>query len=324
MEHRNGAAHSSGDAFRAAQLYYAQGLTMDDVAAEMETSRSSISRLLRHARQTGIVEIKVNSPLKPSSDLERRLAERYGITAHVVSAGTRATEAERLERTTSFAAHRISALITANMKVGVAWGATLSRIARALPFKSAPGAQIIQMNGAASSSSSGVDYADDLLGRIANAFDAAPYHFTVPAIFDDPATRSAMWRERSVRRTLNLQSSADLFVFGLGSRLGDPRSHIYSGGYIDREDLKALVQAGAAGDCATVFYRADGSTNGISINDRTSGPSVPTMKGIPHRLCVVSGNRKRDSLRGALAAGLITELIVDDKLALAVLEREAS
>lgn len=323
MEHSTSATHRTGDAFRAAQLYYAQGLTMDDVAAEMAISRSSISRLLHYARQTGMVEIRINSPLEPTSDLEKQLSERYGIAAHVVTAGARATEAERLDRTTSVAAHRISSLVTAHMKVGVAWGATLSRIARALPFKSAPGAQIIQMNGAASGNSTGVDYVDDLLGRIAGAFDATPYHFTVPAIFDDPETRSAMWRERSVRRTLNLQASADLFVFGLGSRLGDPRSHIYSGGYIDREDLKALAQAGAAGDCATVFYRADGSTTGISINDRTSGPSVRTMHGIPQRLCVVSGNRKRDSLRGALAAGLITELIVDDKLARAVVEHGA-
>lgn len=323
MEQKHSDMQRTGDAFRAAQLYYVQERTMDDVAAEMEVSRSSISRLLSHARQTGIVEIRINSPHEPTSDLEQQLSERYGIAAHVVATGVRANETEKLDRTTSVAAHHLSSLVTARMRVGVAWGATLSRVARALPFTSAPGAQIIQMNGAASVNSTGVDYVGDLLGRIANAFDATPYHFPVPAIFDDPETRSAMWRERSVRRTLDLQASVDLFVFGLGSRLGDPRSHIYSGGYVNSADLKVLAQSGVAGDCATVFYRADGSTSGISINERTSGPPMHTIRGIPQRLCVVSGNSKRDSLRGALAAGIITELVVDDKLARAVLESGA-
>ena len=47
----------SSDALRAAHLYYMQDLTMDAIAYELHTSRSSVSRLLSHARASGLVEI---------------------------------------------------------------------------------------------------------------------------------------------------------------------------------------------------------------------------------------------------------------------------
>ena len=82
---------------------------------------------------------------------------------------------------------------------------------------------------------------------------------------------------------------------------------------------RGVRAAALVGDCATVFYRLDGSHDGIALNERSSGPSFSSIGGIPQRICVVAGRSKRDSLRGALAAGLITELVLDDSLARAVL-----
>jgi DNA-binding transcriptional regulator LsrR (DeoR family) len=39
---------------------------------------------------------------------------------------------------------------------------------------------------------------------------------------------------------------------------------------------------------------------------------------VPRRLCVVSGVSKLASLRGALAAGLVTDLVVDEAVARAL------
>uniref|UniRef100_UPI0030ED7ECD sugar-binding transcriptional regulator n=1 Tax=Leucobacter sp. USCH14 TaxID=3024838 RepID=UPI0030ED7ECD len=310
----------SREALRAAQLYYLQHLTMEAIAQEMRVSRSSVSRLLAYARDSGLVEIQVHSPQEARSQLELRIAERYGITAHVVASPARATEADRLERTARTAAHRVAAAVGDRATIGVAWGATMSAVARHLPSKTVHETRVVQMNGAANVRTTGVSYAAELLGGFGNAFAASVYQFSVPAIFDDPDTRRALWRERSVSRVLELQASSDVYVFGLGSRIGDPRSRIYSGGYLDRDDLQELVRAGVVGDCGTVFYRSDGSTDGVAMNERSSGPSLDTVRRIPHRLCVVSGTAKRDSLRGALAARIITELVVDEELARLVVE----
>lgn len=310
------------DALAAANLYYRQDLTMEAIARELGVSRSSVSRLLRYAREAGLVEIRIHSPQEARSRVEDRFAERFGVTAHVVPVPGKLSETEQLERTTQAAAHLISASVRPRSIVGVAWGSTMASVTKHLPATSKPGVQVVQMNGAANVYSTGVQYTTELLGRFAEQLSAEVFQLPVPAIFDDPATREALWRERSVARVLDMQAAANLFVFGLGSRIGDPRSHIYSGGYLGADDLSQLAAEGVVGDCASRFYRLDGSASGIPINDRSSGPSFDIVRRAPQRICVVSGAMKRDSLRGALAAGLMTEVVVDEALARLVLAAE--
>lgn len=307
-------------ALRAAQLYYQHHLTMEVIAQELRVSRSTVSRLLTTARETGLVQISVRSPREMGSKLEKLIAAKYGIRAHVVAIPPGASGPERLERTARAAAHRLAAAVTDHSKVGVAWGTTMSAVARHLPLKTVHGTSVVQMNGAANVQSMGVSYTAKLLGDFNRAFSASVYEFPVPAIFDDPATRQALWRESSVRGVLELQASVDIFAFGLGSRLGEPRSHVYSGSYLTQRDLGELGDADVVGDCATVFFRSDGSTTGVPINARTSGPSFATVRRIPHRLCVVTGASKLQSLRGALQSGIITELVLDEDLARKVAE----
>ena len=70
---------------------------------------------------------------------------------------------------------------------------------------------------------------------------------------------------------------------------------------------------------ATVFYRADGSFDGIALNERASGPSLDSLREVPRRVCVISGEAKLAGVRGALAGGLLTDLVIDDVSAAALL-----
>lgn len=306
-------------ALRAAQLYYLQGATMEAIAQELRVSRSSVSRLLAFARESGLVTITVNSPREARTQLEERLAARFGVTAHVVSTPARSSDLEALERTARVAAGVLAAGVRADLTIGIAWGATLSAVVRHLPRKPADNVHAVQMNGSMNLHTAGLSYAGELLDGFGSAFQASLHQFPVPAFFDDPATKHAMWRERSVRSVLDVQSRVELFVFGLGAPRSEMPSHVYSGGYLDERDLAEIDSAGIVGDCATHFYRLDGSDDGVGLNERSSGPSLEATRRIPHRLCVASGASKRDSLAGAFAAGLITELVVDEALARAVL-----
>lgn len=309
------------EALHVAQLYYEQDRTMEQIAAELNVSRSSVSRLLAYAREIGLVEITVHSPQQGSTAVARRIAERYGISVHVVSSPPRTPDAERLERTARAAARALAATLDPNAAIGVAWGATVSAIARHLPPKRLHNSQIVQMNGAANEiTSSGIAYSGAILERFGQSFGADVQQFPVPALFDDPSTKQLMWRERSVRRVLDAQARVQVFVFGLGSPTADVPSHVYSGGYLSGDDLHSLMRDGIVGDCATVFYRIDGSSSGIRLNERSSGPSLDAIRRIPRRLCAVSSLSKLDALKGALAAQLITELVIEESLARRLLE----
>ncbi|HEY0248457.1 MAG TPA: sugar-binding domain-containing protein [Gryllotalpicola sp.] len=304
----------------AANLYYLQDLTMEAIAAEMHTSRSSVSRLIGYARQTGLVSIAVHSPEESVPSLQSEVNTRFGIASQVVPVPDSVSEIDRLERVAIVAARTLDRFVESGMTVGLAWGTTMSAVSRHLVPRNLHNVELVQLNGAGNQHTTGVVYASELLRRFGEAFSAVTHEFPVPALFDDPHTRELMWRERSIKHILDVQHRMQLAIFGLGAPFSEVPSHVYSGGYLSPEDYTSLSEARVVGDVATVFFREDGSWQDIPLNTRASGPEVSLLKRTPRRVCVVAGPSKVHSLRGALNAGLITDLIVDETTAFALLE----
>lgn len=307
------------EARRAAHLYYMQDLTMDAIARELRTSRSTVSRLLSFARDRGIVEISVHDADEHTGTAARALHEVFGIAAHVVPVPDTVSDVDRLDRVALSAARFLSGLVVSNQRIGVAWGATMGAVSRFLVPQATHGSSIVQLNGSGNVASSGVIYAGELLSRFGEAYGAQTEPFPVPAFFDDPATREAFWRERSTQRIVELHGRLDVALFSVGSPIAEVPSHVYNNGFLSPADIDSLVAAGVVGDVATIFFRADGTTDGIAVNARATGPDFDSLRRTPRRVCVVSGRAKAPSLRGALAAGLITDLIVDEPTARALL-----
>lgn len=180
---------------------------------------------------------------------------------------------------------------------------------------------VVQVNGAGNAAGTGVRYIDTTISRAAEAIGARMVHFPVPAFFDYEETKEAMWRERSVKSVVELISQADVVMFGVGAFGGDVPSHVYSAGYLEPDDIAAARREGVVGDICTILIREDGSYKDMAINRRASGPTPELLKTIPRRLCVVAGEAKTVPLIGALRAGVVTDLVVDDRTARRVLER---
>lgn len=320
MLNPDGAARDrTRQALRAAHLYYMQDLTMEAIAHELNTSRSSVSRLLRMARESGLVEIQIHSPAARIADLEAALRSRFRVTAHLVPVPDQISEVDRLDRVALFAARLLPRYFDSNSTLGIAWGSTISAVSRHLVQKELQNACVVQLNGAANPRTTGIMYASEILRRFGSAFGARVEEFPVPAFFDSADTKAALWQERSMRRILDLQANMDVALFGLGSPFAGVPSHVYIGGYLDTSDYDSLRTHGVVGDVATVFYREDGTSDGIALNFRASGPDLGSLRRANRRIGVVAGISKLPSLRGALAARLITDLIVDEGLARALL-----
>ena len=188
-------------------------------------------------------------------------------------------EAETLDRVAMQAARTIGPLVDSNAIIGVAWGSTLSAVSRHLTRKITHDSVIVQLNGAGNMQTTGITYASDIMRRFGSAYGARVEQFPVPAFFDHAATKNAMWNERSVQRILELQARMSIAIFGVGSVDADYPSHVYAGGYLDENDLDVLATSDVVGDVATVFFRADGSSDGIMLNERSTGPDLASSAG---------------------------------------------
>jgi DNA-binding transcriptional regulator LsrR (DeoR family) len=300
------------DVLRAASMYYLQDMTMAAIAKHLDTSRSTVSRLIKRARDTGLVEITLRPARSRAPGLAQQIVNTWGIEVYVVPVPDTSSDIDRLEQVAITTAHLLPTWFDSDMILGIAWGTTLSAIARHLTRKHNRGCAVVQLNGAANTRTSGTNYAGELIAGFGRAFDAVVHHFPVPTFFDYPDTKLAMWRERSVRRVLDVQQRMDIALFSVGGLAGAVPSHVYSAGYLEAKDFESLRAEGVVGDVCTVFLRADGSYADVTLNRRATGPTPAELHRVPRRVCAVAGDNKVLPLLGALRAGVVTDLVVDE------------
>jgi DNA-binding transcriptional regulator LsrR (DeoR family) len=308
----------------ASSMYYLQDIKMETIANRLHMSRSSVSRLLKQARASGLVEITLRPTPTRAPGVSQYISTQYGVEVYVVPVIDSATVAERLEQVAMTTARMVSGWFDSDMVLGVAWGTTLGAIARHLSKKPTRGSSVVQLNGAANNRTSGVEYVGSLISRFGDAFDATVHLFPVPAFFDYAETRRAMWRERSVARVLDVQRRADIALFSIGAVAGEVPSHVYSAGYLETEDIQTLESEGVVGDVCTVFLRADGTYEDLTLNERATGPTPAELRRVPRRVCAVAGDSKVVPLLAALRAGVITHLVLDEQTATRLVELDAA
>lgn len=309
------------DAIKAARMYYYQDLTTDAIAHELNVSRSTVSRLLSFAKQNGLIDIQVVDPTEEPNRLANLILGKFKIkNVHVVSVSEVAGEAEWLQRVANYTASYLNTLFNSNMILGIAWGTTMTAVSNHLLRKTTHNAQIVQLNGAGNTQSMGIEYASQIIMRFSENFQARAHLFPVPTFFDYPETKKTLWREGSIKRILDLHAQADLLLYSIGAVNAGIPSHVYSGGYLSPQDYKELGKYDIAGDIATVFFKKDGSFDNIPLNSRASGPNLKIFQQ-SYGICVVSGLAKVGGLHAALRGKLMSELIVDEPTARALVEK---
>lgn len=309
------------DMYQAASRYYVQGETMESIAHQLGLSRSTVSRLLKDARSTGLVRISLADHTGSRSPLAGALTQAFDVRVHLVAVRDGASENRRFDQVARLAGRLVSEAVADNHVIGVAWGVTVSHVVRYLQHKPLTGATVVQMNGGTNQWSSGIPYVGEILTGIGDAFGSRVVYFPVPAFFDYAETKQAMWRERSVQNVVSLQHRMDVAVFGVGCINARVPSHVYSAGYLDDDEMRRLTADGVVGDVSTVLLREDGSWTDIDFNARASGLTPTELARVPRRFCVVADPSRAAAVVGALRAGTTTDLVIDEETARTVLDR---
>ncbi len=309
------------DMYESASRYYIQGETMESIAHQLGLSRSTISRLLKQARASGLVRISLAHHNGSRSPLAAALTRAFGVRVHLVAVRDSASDGRRLDQVARVAGRLLSEAVEDHHVIGVAWGVTTSQVVRHLLPRPLVGATVVQMNGGTNQWSSGIPYVGEILTGVGDAFSSRVVYFPVPAFFDYASTKRAMWRERSVQNVIALQHRMDVAVFGVGCLNAQVPSHVYSSGYLDDDDALRLAADGVVGDVATVLLREDGSWTDIDVNARATGLTPSELAQVGSRFCVVADPSRAAAVVGALRAGTTTDLVIDEGTARTVLAR---
>src|SRR3990172_4833611 len=210
-------------ALHVAHLYFKRRLTKQEIAVRLGISRFKVARLLDHALDEGVVRIELREPVPLSEELGRRLEQELGLELALVVRPP--ASADPVDAIAHVAASWLPELIRPDDVLGVAWGSTIQRVARALT--EAPSVPVVQICGAVAGVESG-EGPLELAWQFAERLSGSFYPLPVPALVSTPAAREEMVRNDAVAPTVAMFDHVTFALVGIGSLQGGGRSALLS------------------------------------------------------------------------------------------------
>ena len=299
-----------------AKLYYEEGLTQLEIGRQLQSSRSTVSRLLKEARDKGVVTITIDYKWVRDSALERDLARTFGLTrAYVLRADGR-SEDEMIDGLGYLAARSLEEAVRSGLVLGVSYGRSVAAAVRHVAPRPVKDLTVLQIIGALGSGNPLQD-GPDLARQLANKYGASYRYLHAPLMVESAETRDRLLQEPLVGALLRTAQKADVVLTGVGSLSGDA-SGLFAG-YLRQRDLEHLRGAGATGHICAQFFGPDGRPVAENVNERAVTIGLDALKNIETVITVAGGAAKVEALRGALRGGYMGVLVTDDVAARGVL-----
>jgi deoxyribonucleoside regulator len=301
-----------------AEMYYLEEKNQAAIAKTIGVTRSMVSRMLTEARESGIVEIRIQRPLQLDSVLETELKEKFGLK-DVFVVVTSHRSGERLTRSLGNAGAQMLARYLVPQKIlGLAWGTSISATVDAFEAKEQIPVKVVQLVGAMGARNMEYD-GHDLVSRITEKLGGEAYYLNAPYLCQSPEVAKSLLETKSVRETISVGKKTDIALLGIGTTAPD-YSSFYLAGYVTRRELDELRQAGAIGDVCGLHFDLHGQPACEDFCERLVSIRRPDLLSIPLRLGVAGGEGKANAILGALRSRYVNVLVIDSVTARKVLE----
>ena len=277
-----------------AKLYYDLEKTQSEIAAEVGLTRWQVSRLIREAREVGVVRIEIVPRSQRRPDLESQLQKVFALRdAVVVPSGLSEDEGISLESVAQAAGQYLASINPKISLIGVSWGRTMAAVAHWLPPHWNDGVHVVLVNGATNVRSTS-QQTNIVAERFAQAGNGTATLLPVPAIVGRKGTREVLEQDPIIADVLELAEQAPVVCFSVGAL--SHRSVLVESGYLDEADIDGLGACGAVGDILGHFIDGRGKIADPELDARTLGLRPEHLRGKERAIAVSAGCRANGSV----------------------------
>lgn len=287
--------------------YYVDGLSQAEIGKRFQMSRPTVSRYLQSAKDTGIVEIKINDPLNNIGLLSDQIKEKYHLKNAIVSINTNSDEQIIVDSIGVKAAQLLDKIVSDGDTIGISWGKTIEAVSLNLSESHKKNIRIVHLKGSVSSSNLN-NFSAEITGRFNTAFHTQSQVLPLPVIFDDPRTKDIVLQDRFISKVFNEGYDADIALFTVGTVRSS--AMLFNLGYLSDDEI-ADLQKNSVGDIMSHFIDADGELANKSLDDRTVAVPLSQLKSKKYSILVAGGEAKFESIKVALECGYANVLVTD-------------
>lgn len=299
---------------KVARMYYIQGIRQQGITERLQVHQSTVSRLLKRAREASLVRFSVATPPGIFAELEDQLSVAFSLKDVVVVDGS--SEEEALMRDLGAAtAYYLETTTKPGTKIGISsWSRSLFAMVDALhPGDYCKGGNVVQILGGVGNV--GVQQeAMYLAQRLAAVIGAGAILLQAPAVVTSAEARRILSREPLVRQAVEIFDNLDVALVGIGS-MEPSRLLASSGNVFSSEERAELTRLGAVGDICFRYFDAQGVPIKSPLMQRVIGIEPTTLKSVERVVGVAGGKKKSQAILGALRGGWVDVLITDRRTA---------
>jgi DNA-binding transcriptional regulator LsrR (DeoR family) len=301
---------------RVASLYYEHDFSQQQIADKLNMGRSNISRLLKEAKDKGLVEIRIRHRIPRARHLEDQFAAAFGLKqAMVVDLPDRPSE-DQLAGAGQLAAWYLEEILRPKIVIGISWGTGVSAAVSAMNHLYHLQIDVVQMIGSVGTIASVIDgpeLARSLSGKLGGSY----YYLHAPLFVSDLAMRDALLQQQTVADTLQRARAAQVAIVGIGTTAPGASSFLRAR-HLTEDQVDDLRAQGIVGETAGWHFDIHGRAN-YDINDRVIALQLSELKQIPDVVAVACGQAKTKAILGVLRGAYISALATDANTARAVL-----
>lgn len=300
------------------RMYYFEEWTQAEIAKKIGMSRPVVSKALQKSRNEGLVEIIIHDDSFQTIDLEQQIENAFSLEdVLVVPTVEMPPDMAKVALSKAAAAYVLKKLkgIT---KIGVSWGTTLYSLVKEFPEDAHEHLKIIPLVGGMGSHRVEL-HSNQIAFELSKKLHCSCKSLYAPAIVESGKYREFLLQTQIVSDVLEAAKQIDLAVVGIGNPFVQSTMEVI--GYLGKEEIDSLKQAGVVGDINSCFILADGSIAKNTINERVIGINVEDLRSVSKVVAIAEGTHKIDSILATLRGGYIHTLITDEGTALELVKK---
>jgi DNA-binding transcriptional regulator LsrR (DeoR family) len=278
-----------------------------------------VNRLLQQARQQGMVEITIRTPLQHLYDLEYRLKAIFDIQEVVVIPRIAEDVNAHVHTLGRAGATYLLDHLRDGDIIGIGGGTGVNSVVHALEASRAYDVKVAPiLGGVQGRETTDVNH---LVAQLAERLGGNAYRLHAPAFVDTKEHRDVLLSLGPIKEILDITRQANIVLLGVGT-VEPEKSRFVEFTALSAEDMRRVAETcGGVGEIGAYVYDIEGKPCAEEYAERVVGLSLQELKRIPFVIGVAGTAAKALPLYGALRGGYLHTLITDEAAAQGILQR---
>ena len=156
---------------------------------------------------------------------------------------------------------------------------------------------------------------NDLIRKMRIYLTGSYFFLTAELFVDDKKIKDAIFSDSRILCTLERHKKLTKAIVGVGSFSTTKTQTNYYLNYLNESEIKKLDEKQVVGNVSLVFYDINGNIiENSSLNSRKISINTENLLTIDNCIGVATGIQKAKAVLGAIKAGILKTIIVDDQL----------